>query len=115
MQTHEMKLLREPFLEMRSGRKNVEMRLYDEKRQGIAAGDEIYFTCPELAGEALHVRVEATYIYEDFHSLAENFAPGLLGFGGRTAEYISEYMEKIYGREKVKKYGAFAIKIALLK
>ena len=115
MKTHRMNLLKEPYIEIKEGRKTVEMRLYDEKRRGIAAGDLIIFSCMALGGEEICTEVLATYIYEDFHSLAENYAPESLGFPGSTPAHISDYMEKIYGRETVEKYGAFAIKILLKK
>ncbi|MBQ9745821.1 MAG: ASCH domain-containing protein [Clostridia bacterium] len=113
MKTHEMKLLKEPFLEIKEGRKTVEMRLFDEKRRGISAGDEIVFSCPDLPEEELCVRAEGTYIYEDFRELAAGFPAESLGFPGRSAEYIADYMENIYSSRDVEKYGAFAIKIIL--
>ena len=42
-QTHEMKLYPAPFDSIKSGRKTVEMRLNDEKRQLIKIGDRIRF------------------------------------------------------------------------
>jgi len=36
---HEMKLYPEPFQMIADGRKTIELRLYDEKRKKIKAGD----------------------------------------------------------------------------
>ena len=110
-----MKLLKAPYNEIKAGRKTVEMRLYDEKRQGIAAGDEIRFVCPELFGQSIAARVSDVYIYEDFFSLAESYEPRALGFDGSSAEYIAEFMMRIYSAEDVKKYGACAILIEIIK
>ena len=111
MKKHEMKLLKEPFEEMRSGRKTVEMRLFDEKRQGIAAGDTVFFTCAAFPKEKLCRKVRGVYIYEDFLSLAESFPAEKLGFAGASADYIAEYMNRIYPEEERKKHGTAAIEL----
>lgn len=41
--THAMKLETRPFLSIKEGRKILELRLPDEKRQGLQAGDKIIF------------------------------------------------------------------------
>ena len=40
-----MKLNKEPFEKIKSGEKTIELRLYDEKRRKIKAGDTICFNC----------------------------------------------------------------------
>ena len=42
--THYMNLASEPFEQICSGAKTIELRLYDEKRQAVSAGDTIIFT-----------------------------------------------------------------------
>ncbi len=42
---HKMKLAIVPFEKIASGAKNIESRLYDEKRRQINPGDQIEFTC----------------------------------------------------------------------
>ena len=39
-----MKLYESPFEKIKSGRKTIELRLYDEKRQKVEEGDTITFT-----------------------------------------------------------------------
>ena len=39
-----MKLAHDPFIRIRERRKQIEFRLYDEKRQQIKLGDIIIFT-----------------------------------------------------------------------
>ena len=46
MMTYEMNLNRQPFDMIKSGRKTIELRLNDEKRKNIVAGDKIKFTSP---------------------------------------------------------------------
>ena len=40
---HEMKLNKEPFEKIRDGKKTIELRLNDEKRQRVRVGDSIVF------------------------------------------------------------------------
>lgn len=47
MMTYEMNLNRQPFDMIKSGRKTIELRLNDEKRKNIMAGDRISFTSPD--------------------------------------------------------------------
>ena len=69
---HFMKLNALPFALMKSGKKDVELRLIDEKRRCVAVGDEIEFTCVET-GEVLLTVVKHRHEYADFHTLYENF------------------------------------------
>lgn len=112
MKIHEMKLLKEPYLEIKEGRKIIEMRLYDEKRQGISVGDTIVFACGDFSGEKLEAEVVGIYIYEDFFSLASSFDSRALGFEGKSASYIADFMLGIYSKDEEKKYGACAILIS---
>ena len=41
---HYMNLASEPFEQIKSGAKTIELRLYDEKRQNVSEGDNIIFT-----------------------------------------------------------------------
>ncbi|MBQ0010138.1 MAG: ASCH domain-containing protein, partial [Ruminococcus sp.] len=52
-----MKLQPEPFAMIRSGKKTIELRLYDEKRQQIEVGDTIEFT-DIASGETLVATVK---------------------------------------------------------
>ncbi|MCH4209704.1 ASCH domain-containing protein [Bifidobacterium sp.] len=63
---------------MKSGTKTVELRLNDEKRRGIAAGDRICFMST-TTGEAIVVTVLERCDYNNFHELYRHFntiAPG---------------------------------------
>ena len=66
--THSMKLHREPFDMIKSGKKDIELRLYDEKRRGISVGDEIEFT-RSGGEEKMLCRVVALHIFESFAEL----------------------------------------------
>jgi ASC-1-like (ASCH) protein len=111
--THAMRLDRKFFDLVAKGAKKIEMRLFDEKRREIRVGDKIVFTANDGTGETVETVVEGTYVYPSFDGLAYDFKPSELGFRGRDPEYIKEFMTGIYGMEKIRKYGAMAIKIRL--
>ncbi len=110
--THEMKLLEHPFNEIKAGRKKVEMRLFDEKRQKIRVGDRIRFTS-ESSGEVLTVTVVGLHRFESFLSLANAFQPKDLGFRNDSPAKIAGIMTGIYSPEETEKYGTLAIRVSL--
>ena len=110
--THEMKLLEHPFNEIKAGRKRVEMRLFDEKRQKLRVGDRICFTS-EKNGETLTVTVVGLHRFENFHDLVTEFQPKELGFKDHSPKKISDIMTDIYSPEETEKYGTLAIRVSL--
>ena len=67
-QTHEMRLHPAPFDLIKSGRKTVEMRLNDEKRQLVRIKDHIRFVNVRT-GEELLARVLGREVYPTFCEL----------------------------------------------
>ncbi len=62
---HHMSLASEPFEQIASGSKTIELRLYDEKRQKIKTGDLIEFT--DLSDHRqIIVKVSELYVYNRF-------------------------------------------------
>jgi len=112
---HQMHLLLEPFEEMRSGRKTIEIRLNDEKRQKVKIGDTIIFYKLPEGREKLSVRVLELLHYKDFKSLYQDVPFHQLGCSGKTMKWMLESTYKIYTREQEEKYGAFGIRIELIK
>ena len=110
--THEMNLNPEPFESIKTGRKNVEMRLNDERRKGIKKGDFIRFTHTET-GEKLLVRVEDKLVYPSFNELYLAHDKTTIGYGRDDVAHPDD-MLKYYTEEKIKEYGALAIVISLV-
>ena len=65
---HEMKLNNEPFMKIKDGRKTIELRLNDEKRQLLKINDYIEFTNRDNE-EKILVEVEDLYHYPSFEEL----------------------------------------------
>ena len=114
MKTHEMKLREAPFYMIASGKKTVELRLYDEKRRTVSVGDRITFT---LADKEERVTCTVTALH-CFPSFAELYAHLPLLSCGYTEETVSdaspEDMRKYYSAEEESAYGVIGIEISLL-
>jgi ASC-1-like (ASCH) protein len=113
---HTMKLLESPYDRISSGKKTIEIRLFDEKRQKINVGDTIEFSkLPELK-EKLKVRVIELLRYKTFKDLINDY--GLEYYGHSKNYLIKDFLEdiyKIYSKEDEKKYGVLGIKIQIIK
>ena len=109
---HYMNLCPEPFEMIRSGKKTIELRLNDEKRQAISIGDTIVFTNTKDSGKQIFAVVTALHKFKDFKELYEN--PPLLKCG-YTEEDIDgakpEDMNIYYSKELEEKYGALGIEL----
>lgn len=112
---HEMSLRPGPFARIADGSKRYELRLLDEKRRLIAAGDTITFTC--TADErSVTVRVVSL---RSFASFADLYAALPLTECGYTPDNVASAdprdMEKYYPQEKQAQYGVLAIEVARLR
>jgi len=94
-----MKLNAGPFLMIARGEKTIESRLYDEKRQKVAPGDDIIFTLTDDTTQTLTVR-----------------AVGLLPkkFGGDSAAELATALKKYYSQEAQIENGVLAIEFELV-
>lgn len=98
--------LQEEYLELiKSGKKKIEGRLYDEKRRKIKPGDVILFE------RKLKVRIKALRIYPSFRKMLEeegleNVLPNV-----KNIEEGVRIYRQFYDKKKEKKYGVVAIEI----
>lgn len=104
-----MRLYHEPFAKIKAGTKTIEMRLNDEKRSQVQAGDEIEFT--DLSdGEKLVCTVKNVYKYPSFHELYQHHSKESIGYDdGENAEPAD--MLEIYSEENIRKYGVVGIEV----
>ncbi len=109
---HTMTLTGRFFEKMKENKKTIEMRLLDEKRSRIAVGDIISFSCVQAPEDSFSVRVTGLYKYSNFSRLAYDFKPSELGYSLAHIEDLPYDMEMIYGEDKIKEYGALAIRIS---
>ena len=113
MTIHQMQLASGPFEKIASGKKIIESRLYDEKRQQIDISDQIDFVCKDEPTKKVSARVLALYRYKNFKELFSDFPSEY--FGGSSETELSEEIRKFYSEEEQEKYGVVGIKIQLEK
>lgn len=109
-----MKLKPEFFDLIKSGKKEYEVRLNDEKRQKVSVGDRIIFKKEPDLFDGVIVTVEQVKRFNSFYKMAEMLSLKSLGFPDKNAEEIAEMYHKIYSEEDEKKYGVVVFKIKLV-
>ena len=100
-----------PFAQIKAGKKRVEIRLFDEKRQKIQEGDSLIFVNIQ-SGEKLRCSVQKLAQFPDFTALYEAYDPKVLGYEEGEKVDPADMLE-YYTIEDVKTYGALAIELLL--
>ena len=111
--THDMSLRESPFRAVASGKKVIEIRLFDEKRRKIRIGDRIRFT---LSGgtETVTVLVVGLHTFPSFEALYASLIPvvGAVGLGYADGEIPHpEDMLDYYSEDSITRYGVIGIEI----
>ncbi len=109
---YKMHLREKPFVMIKSGSKNIEMRLYDEKRQKIKVGDTILFSNEET-GQILNTEVVGLHVFENFEKLYNAFDKKRIGYL-EDEDAKPQDMEQFYSIQEIKKYGVLGIEIKLI-
>lgn len=110
---HPMQLSPEPFEMIKSGRKTIELRLWDEKRQNIKAGDTIVFT-NTADGETLRARVLRLHCFDNFEALYHSLPLLKCGYTEENlAAAKASDMEKYYSADEQSKYGVVGIELTV--
>ena len=104
-----MHLKERPFFMIKSGQKDIEMRLLDEKRQKIQVGDTIEFSNVET-GQIVNTEVVNIYKYKNFDELYSNFEKTRLGYH-EDEEANPKDMAQYYSAEEIEKYGVVGIEV----
>ena len=110
---HDMKLSEESFEKIKSGKKDIEVRLFDEKRREINFGDEIIFHKLPDKKESVSVVVSGFSIFSSFEELFSNFDNARFGHNNLTREQQLEKIRKIYSQEEENRNGVVCIHIKL--
>ena len=108
---HYLNLHQEPFIAIKSGKKDIEMRLYDERRKVISVGDEIEFNNNQT-NEKIIVDVVALHIFNNFEELYNAFPKERLGYLSNEVAN-PEDMGKYYPQELRDKYQVIGIEIKM--
>ena len=109
---HIMKLNPEPFEMIKSGRKTIELRQKEEKRQQIKSGDIIRFVRTDDENNVIEAEVIRLHLFDDFSKLYRELPLLKCGYTEENAAYADpKDMEIYYTPEKQKKYGVVGIEI----
>ncbi len=111
-----MKLTENAYDRVESGKKTIEIRLFDEKRQKLNIGDIIEFSkLPELK-DKIKVKVIELHKYKTFRDLVTDY--GTEYYGHQKDKYsVDEFVERCYttySKEQEQKYGVLGIEIKLI-
>ena len=113
---HLMRLQPEPFRQIATGRKTIELRLNDEKRRKLSVGDTIVFQCTVGKEPFLRAKVSALHYFDSFAQLYATLPPEKLGYGPEEIPSATAAdMEKYYSPEEQARWGVVGIALELLK
>ena len=112
---HQMKLFNEPFFRIKEGKKIIEVRLFDEKRQKVSVGDEIEFLLIDNQDEKILVKVIGLSRFESFRDLYSSFHYSMFGHphGTILKDQIKD-IEACYSKEEEEKYGVLGVHIKII-
>lgn len=106
---YKMKLHEKPFSEIVNGSKEIEFRLYDNKRKKLKIGDTIQFSkLPDLL-ETVDVEVIDLYHYPTFRDLLL-----FLGYQDKKLNQKLQRLYHFYSKEQEILNGVLGIKIKVM-
>jgi len=112
MQQHQMKLAKEPYNNIASGKKVIESRLFDEKRQQISIGGTITFSENDKPENTVTAVVKGLLHYQTFKELFADHDPSL--FGEESRDFLLDQIKQFYSDEDEQKYGVVGIRLGRL-
>ncbi len=107
-----MKLAAEPYKNIASGKKVIESRLFDEKRQQISIGDMITFSENDESEKAIKTIVKGLLHYRTFEELFADHDPSL--FGEESRDFLLKQIKQFYSDEDEQKYGVVGVRVQRL-
>lgn len=113
MNIHYLTLNEQPYNLIKSQKKVVELRLYDERRQKIQIGDIITFSKKD-SNESISAKVLKLHLYKDFVDLFNNIDKAKLGYNEAQIADPTD-MEIYYSKENISLYGVIVIELSLIK
>lgn len=112
---HTMRLNKEPFEMIKSGKKTIELRLYDEKRRMISEGDKIEFVNTSDGSQRIYCTVLKLHRFDSFKTLYNSLPLLKCGYTESDIALASSTdMEQYYSHEEEAKYGVVGIEISLI-
>ena len=105
--------LRPEYYEMvRSGEKDIELRLYDEKRRRMRNGDMLLIYNAQNRNDYIRAKIVCFHIAKSFADLATKISMPRTGFASLNA--LMSAIEKFYNTEMESKYGIVGIELEVI-
>lgn len=111
---HTLKLDEPYYNAIKEGIKNIELRLYDEKRRIISIGDTIEFLKQPKLKESIATIVEEIIVGKSFEEILERYP--ITCFAGKniTKKELLNDLNKFYSKQMQEEYGVVGIKVKLI-
>jgi len=91
------------------GSKNIEIRLYDEKRKKLNVGDTLIFYKEDESNKVI-ATVEELTIFDNIEELVNNYDLRNMYFENSSKEELISIFNEIYSKDKQEEYKVVAIK-----
>ena len=102
---HYWDLFDSPFNSIKNGKKDIEVRLFDKKRQIVTVGDKIIFNLLSNPEDIISVGVSKIEVYDTFEELFEKYSPIRFGMNEELdPNELAIGMTKYYPLELQKKF-----------
>lgn len=109
---YEMHLSQKPFEQILNGSKNIEVRIFDNKRKLLKIGDEILFILRGNEERTILKTIIDLRVYPSFIEMAENENCLRIGFeNGYTTENVVNEYYKYYDKAEEKQFGVLVIEL----
>lgn len=99
----------EVFEIVESGAKDVEARVYDEKRRKLKIGDTLVFLKRPLEEEKIVAKVVDLKVFKNFLELGKFYEMKRLYLENYTLEMWLDILKQFYSEEEINKNGVVAI------
>lgn len=94
---------------VKNGKKDIEVRINDEKRRKLKVGDTLVFLKRPLDDEEIRANVVALEYYDFFEDLVNHYDMERIYLKEYTKEQYLNEMKRFYTREEQEEYGVVAI------
>lgn len=98
---------------VKNERKNVEIRLNDEKRQKLNVGDTLIFLKRPNEDEELRGTITNLVYFNNFSEVVDNYPMERIYLDNYKKEEFIKLLGRFYSEEEVKEYGVVAIEFEL--
>lgn len=109
---HQMNLASHPYSKIASGKKVIESRLFDEKRQQISIGDQVIFSENNNPENIVTTIVKGLLRYQTFKELFADHNPAM--FGEESRDFLLSQIKSFYSDEDEQKFGVVGIRFELI-